>query len=179
MINRVVLVGRMTKDPVLSRTHDGQAVTRFTLALNRSYNDQEADFINVVCWRNTAESVDKYCTKGSLVGVEGRLRSGTYQNNQGQKVFTVDVQADRVQFIETRRQEQSAQPNNYQQPQFNNYQQPVQQAQPNNFYSQRMPVQNETQNGFYDTKTVDGFYDKVSIDPTGGSYNIMDDDIGF
>lgn len=172
MINRVVMVGRMTKDPVLSRSQDGQAMTRFTLAMNRGYTSkdgQEADFINVVCWRNTAESVDMYCQKGSLVGVEGRLRSGSYLNNQGQKVFTVDVYADRVQFIETRPQREQ----NQQQQQIDNHQQ-----QPNN-YGQRKPVQAETQNDFYETETVDGFYDRVSIDPTGGSYNIMEDDIQF
>ena len=85
MINRVVLVGRMTRDPELRRTNTGAAVTSFTLALNRNYNSadgQQADYINCVVWNKGAENVERYCSKGSLVGVEGRLRSRSYDNAQ-------------------------------------------------------------------------------------------------
>ena len=78
MMNRVVIVGRMTRDPELRRTGNGTAVTSFTLALNRNYNSadgQQADFIPVVVWNKAAENVAQYCSKGSLVGVDGRLRS--------------------------------------------------------------------------------------------------------
>ena len=79
MINRVVLVGRMTRDPELRRTPQGDAVTSFTLAVNRNYTSrdgqQQADFINCVVWRKPAENVERYCSKGSLVGVEGRIQT--------------------------------------------------------------------------------------------------------
>ena len=94
MINRVVLIGRLTRDPELRRTQQGDAVTSFTLAVNRNYTakegQQQADFINCVVWRKQAENVEKYCSKGSMVGVEGRLQSRSYDNAQGQKVFVTE-----------------------------------------------------------------------------------------
>lgn len=105
MINRVVLIGRLTRDPELRRTAQGDAVTSFTLAVNRSFTNadgqQQADFINCVVWKKTAENVERYCFKGSLVGVEGRLQSRTYENNQGQTVFVTEVVCSNVQFINT------------------------------------------------------------------------------
>lgn len=105
MINRVVLIGRLTRDPELRRTAQGDAVTSFTLAVNRSFTNadgqQQADFINCVVWKKTAENVERYCSKGSLVGVEGRLQSRTYENNQGQTVFVTEVVCNSVQFINT------------------------------------------------------------------------------
>ena len=106
MINRVVLVGRMTRDPELRRTPQGDAVTSFTLAVNRNFTSrdgqQQADFINCVVWRKSAENVERYCSKGSLVGVEGRIQTRSYENSQGQKKYTVEVICDVVQFMETR-----------------------------------------------------------------------------
>ena len=77
MINRVVLVGRMTRDPELRRTNTGSAVTSFTLALNRNYNSadgQQADYINCVVWNKVAENVERYCSKGSLVGARRTIK---------------------------------------------------------------------------------------------------------
>ncbi len=106
MINRVVLVGRMTRNPELRRTPQGDAVTSFTLAVNRNYTakdgQQQADFINCVVWRKPAENVEKYCSKGSLVGVEGRIQTRSYDNAQGQRVYVVEVVCDSVQFLNTR-----------------------------------------------------------------------------
>lgn len=106
MINRVVLVGRMTRDPELRRTPQGDAVTSFTLAVNRNFTSrdgqQQADFINCVVWRKIAENVEKYCSKGSLVGVEGRIQTRSYDNSQGQKVYVVEIFCESVQFLETR-----------------------------------------------------------------------------
>lgn len=105
MINRSVLVGRMTRDPELRRTQDGKAVTSFNLAVNRGYktaDGQEADFISCVVWNKVAENVDKYCSKGSLVAVEGRLRSRTYDNAQGVKVYVIELICDSVQFLDTK-----------------------------------------------------------------------------
>ena len=116
MINRVVMVGRMTRDPELRRTGSGAAVTSFTLALNRNYNSadgQQADYIPCVVWNKVAENVERYCSKGSLVGVEGRLRSRTYDNAQGQKVFVVEVVCDSVQFLETKSKDKYATQSQY------------------------------------------------------------------
>lgn len=105
MINRFIGIGRLTRDPELRRTAQGDAVTSFTLAVNRSFTNadgqQQADFINCVVWRKQAENVERYCFKGSLVGVEGRLQSRTYENNQGQTVFVTEVVCSSVQFINT------------------------------------------------------------------------------
>jgi single-strand DNA-binding protein len=110
MINRVVLTGRMTKDPELRRTPSGAAVTNFTLAVNRNYESQDgqqADFINCVVWNKIAENVERYCGKGSLVGVDGRLRSRSYENGQGQRVFVVEVACDSVQFLDTKNRDEN------------------------------------------------------------------------
>ena len=106
MLNRAALVGRLTRDPELRRTGNGKAVASFTLAINRNFktgDGQEADFINCVCWGKIAENTANYCSKGSLVSVDGRLQTRNYENNQGQKVFVTEVVADSVQFIETKR----------------------------------------------------------------------------
>lgn len=111
MINRFIGIGRLTRDPELRRTAQGDAVTSFTLAVNRSFTNadgqQQADFINCVVWRKQAENVERYCFKGSLVGVEGRLQSRTYENNQGQTVFVTEVVCSSVQFLDTRQKNQA------------------------------------------------------------------------
>ncbi|MGG1338459.1 single-stranded DNA-binding protein [Bacillus amyloliquefaciens] len=104
MLNRVVLVGRLTKDPELRYTPNGAAVATFTLAVNRPFTNQsgnrEADFINCVTWRRQAENVANFLKKGSLAGVDGRMQSRNYENQQGQRVFVTEVQAESVQFLE-------------------------------------------------------------------------------
>lgn len=104
MLNRVALVGRLTRDPELRRTSSGKAVTSFNLAVERNFksDDQEADFINCVCWGKVAENTERYCSKGSMVSVDGRIQTRNYENNQGQKVYVTEVIADSVQFISTR-----------------------------------------------------------------------------
>ncbi len=102
MMNRVVLVGRLTRDPELRRTQTGTAVTSFSLAIdNRPGRDGEksASFFNIVCWNQTAENVAKYVHKGSLVGVDGRLQQRTYEKNNA-RVSIVEVVAESVQFLE-------------------------------------------------------------------------------
>jgi single-strand DNA-binding protein len=104
MLNRVTLIGRMTRDPELRRTGNGKAVASFNLAVGRNYTQREgeptADFINVVCWSKVAESTAQHCGKGSLVGVDGRLQTRNYENNQGQRVFVTEVIADTIQFLD-------------------------------------------------------------------------------
>lgn len=104
MLNKVVLIGRLTRDPELRYTSGGIAVTRFTLAVDRSFTNQqgerEADFIPIVVWRGQAESSAKYLAKGRLVGVSGRIQTGSYETPEGQRRYTTEVVADEVQFLD-------------------------------------------------------------------------------
>lgn len=104
MINRVVLVGRLTKDPEYRVTPAGVQVANFTLAANRTFKnakgEQETDFLNCVVFRKPAENVNNYLKKGSLAGVEGRLQSRSYENNEGKRVYVTEVVCDSVQFLE-------------------------------------------------------------------------------
>mgnify|MGYP002720774964 CR=1 FL=1 len=113
MINRVILVGRLTKDPEYRQTPNGMSVATFTLAVNRSFTnsqgEREADFINVVVFRKRAENVNNYLSKGSLAGVDGRIQSRNYENNEGRRVFVTEVVADNVQFLESKNNNQSQQ----------------------------------------------------------------------
>ena len=103
-MNRVVLVGRLTKDPELRYTPSGAAVATFTLAVNRTFTNQqgerEADFINCVIWRKPAENVANFLKKGSLAGVDGRLQTRSYEGQDGKRVYVTEVQAESVQFLE-------------------------------------------------------------------------------
>ena len=104
MINRVVLVGRLAQDPELRYTPNGVAVTTFTLAVNRRFTNQhgerEADFINIVTWRQQAETCANYLKKGRLVGVDGRLQIRSFENSEGRRIKVAEVVADTVQFLE-------------------------------------------------------------------------------
>ena len=144
MINRVVLVGRMTRDPELRRTQNGSAVTSFTLALNRNYNSadgQQADYISCVVWNKVAENVAQYCAKGSLVGVEGRLRSRSYDNAQGQRVYVTEVVCDSVQFLETKPRDKYEEQQYHSQSTYkpNQHQQPIQNQQQDSFMNENPP----------------------------------------
>lgn len=107
MINNVVLVGRLTKDPDLRYTSSGSAVTTFTLAVNRSFTNQggerEADFINCVIWRKPAETLANFTKKGSLIGVVGRIQTRNYENQQGQRVYVTEVVCDNFQMLESKK----------------------------------------------------------------------------
>lgn len=104
MINRVVMVGRLTKNPDLRYTPSGAAVARFTLAVNRNFasanGEKETDFINCTVWRKQAENAANFLKKGSLAGVEGRIQTGSYEGTAGKRVYTTEVVADSVQFLE-------------------------------------------------------------------------------
>lgn len=105
MMNRVILVGRLTKDPDLRYTTNGVAVATFTLAVNRAFStngEREADFINCVVWRKAAENVANYLKKGSLAGVDGRLQTRHYDGQDGKRVYVTEVIAESVQFLEPR-----------------------------------------------------------------------------
>ena len=104
-MNKVILIGRLTKDPELRYTGSNRAVTQITVAVNRTFTNQngerEADFINVVIWDKQAENVAKYLTKGRLVAVEGRIQTRNYDNNEGKKVYVTEVVALSVHFLES------------------------------------------------------------------------------
>lgn len=106
MLNRVVLVGRLTKDPDLRYTANGVAVANFTLAVNRPFSNQqgerEADFINCVVWRRPAENLANFMSKGSLVGVDGRVQTRNFEGQDGKRVFVTEIVADSVQFLESK-----------------------------------------------------------------------------
>lgn len=116
MINRVVLVGRLARDPDLRYTPNGNAVVNFTLAVNRTFKnsngEQEADFINCQAWRTTAENVAQYLRKGSLAGIEGRIQTRSYENDEGRRVYVTEVVADSVQFLEPKKQDQETESKN-------------------------------------------------------------------
>jgi single-strand DNA-binding protein len=106
MINNVVLVGRLTRDPELRFTSNGSAVASFNLAVNRNFTnasgEREADFVNCVIWRKPAETLANYAKKGTLIGVVGRIQTRNYENQQGQKVFVTEVVCDNFQLLEKR-----------------------------------------------------------------------------
>lgn len=127
MMNRVVLVGRLTKDPELRYTPSGVAVATFTLAVNRTFTNQqgerEADFINCVVWRKPAENAANFLKKGSLAGVDGRVQTRNYEGQDGKRVYVTEVVAESVQFLEPRNANHGG-TNNYQNSGGNNYSQP-------------------------------------------------------
>lgn len=106
-MNRTILVGRLTKDPDLRYSQSGTAVCNFTLAINRTFknanNEYESDFINIVIFRKQAENAANYLKKGSLAGVDGRIQTRSYENNQGQRVYVTEVVADNVQFLDSKK----------------------------------------------------------------------------
>ncbi|MEY8442157.1 single-stranded DNA-binding protein [Lactobacillaceae bacterium 24-114] len=127
MINRAVLTGRLTKDPELRYTTSGTAVVSFTLAVDRQFRnqngDRDADFINCVIWRKSAENFSNFTHKGSLVGIEGRIQTRNYENQQGNRVYVTEVVVDNFALLEPRQQNGgNQQPFGQGQPQYNNAQ---------------------------------------------------------
>lgn len=126
-MNRVVLVGRITKDPELKKTNNNNSVVNFTIAINRTYTsasgEREADFINCVAWNKTAENMAAYLSKGSLIAVEGRIQTRSYEDNDGKRVYLTEVYVDNLQFLESRsNSNQSISPNqNFQQKSEDNF----------------------------------------------------------
>lgn len=178
MINRVVMVGRLTKDPQFRTTQSGISVTTFTLAVNRTFTnaqgEREADFINCITFRKQAENVNNYLSKGSLAGVDGRIQSRTYENDEGKRVFVTEVVADSVQFLDTKNSnQQSYSQNANNQPQQQRgqaqQQQQAQQSQPQNNWQQqqqqnRQQAPNQQNNPFANSN---------------GQVDISDDDLPF
>lgn len=103
MINQVTLVGRLTKDPDLKVTAEGNAVANVTLAVNRHYRNQngeiDADFVQCTLWRKNAENTALYCKRGSLVGITGRIQTRTYENQDKKRIYVTEVVAESIRFM--------------------------------------------------------------------------------
>lgn len=116
MLNRVILIGRLTRDPEMRYTPNGVATTTFTLACDRPFTnangEREADFISIVTWRQLAETCANYLRKGRLTAVEGRIQTRHYENSEGRRVYVTEVVADNVRFLESNRNENTKPPQN-------------------------------------------------------------------
>lgn len=102
MINRVVLAGRITKDPELRKTSSGLSTVSFTIACNRRFSKDQTDFISCVAWRQSADFLANYVRKGALIGVEGSIQTRNYENRQGQRIYVTEVLAEHVQILESK-----------------------------------------------------------------------------
>lgn len=111
-MNNVNLIGRLTKAPELKQTASNTSVLTGTLAVNRTFKNQngerEADFINIVAWRQTAEVIAQYCGKGSQIGVTGRIQTRNYENQQGQRVYVTEVVAEHVDLLDSKNDNQQS-----------------------------------------------------------------------
>lgn len=117
MLNRAILTGRLTRDPELRYTTSGTAVVQATIAVDRQFKNQqgerEADFINLVIWRKAAENFANFTHKGSLVGIDGRIQTRTYENKQSQRVYVTEINVDSFSLLEPRQDNNQQSNNNY------------------------------------------------------------------
>jgi len=168
-MNKVVLMGRLTRDPEVrySQGENALAIARYTLAVDRRFKrdgEQTADFINCVAWNKTADLMTQYLHKGSLIGLEGRIQTRSYDNQQGQRVYVTEVVAESVQFLEPKNTQSGYSAQDYGMNQGfaqNTYAAPVQNGYNQNPYSN--PVQN-TNNAFESTFNADDSLDIASDD---------------
>ena len=98
-MNKVMLIGRLTKDPEIRATQSGKRVASFTIAVNRRKREDPADFIQCQAWEKTADIVEKYCPKGKQVAIFGRIQTGSYENKEGRKVYTTDIIVDELELL--------------------------------------------------------------------------------
>ena len=129
MINNVVLVGRLVRDPELRYTPSNQAVATFSLAVNRNFKSQngerEADFINCVIWRQQAENLANWAKKGALIGITGRIQTRNYENQQGQRVYVTEVVAENFQLLESQKEREAGPSQGYGRPDFGRQAEPM------------------------------------------------------
>lgn len=114
-MNQVQLIGRTTKDIEVRYTNDGLAVARFNIAINRPTKEKQADFPTVTVFGKQAENCEKYLAKGRLVGIEGSIRTGSYEDKDGKRVYTTEVVANRVEFLEwgEKQEQEEGMPNGF------------------------------------------------------------------
>lgn len=145
-MNKVILMGRLTADPNLNQTQSGISSCRFSIAVNRNFKNQQgtydADFINCVAWRQTAEFINRYFKKGSMICVEGTLRNNNYQDKKHPDVthYTIEVLVDNVEFCGSKSETGTAGNTNYSAPQNSNYNNGYQTAPPQ--VAPQQPAQN-------------------------------------
>ena len=136
MINKVILIGRITKDPEIRMSSNNLPICRFTLAVNRRGEKDVTDFISCVCFGKTAENLGRFIKKGALIAVDGSINTGSYEKN-GQMVYTTTVACNSVQFLDNRSNSSagtySSNNNNYNSEQMNNFNQNTNYAQTNNY----------------------------------------------
>lgn len=163
MINSTTLVGRLTKDPELRTTPSGVEVGNFTLAVNRTFTNQqgerEADFINCIVFRKQAVNVNQYLSKGKLAGIVGRLQTRSYDNKEGQKVFVTEVVCDNVQFLEPKDSQNDS----------NSYQNGTNYQKGNNYTQNNQNTQQGQNKAKYDQQN----------NPFNNGSNFNDDDLPF
>lgn len=149
MMNRVTLVGNLTKDPEIRYTGNGTPVTTFTLAVSRPFSGQDGekktDFINIVVWRKQAENVANYLKKGSKAGVDGRIETRNYEGSDGKRVYVTEINAEHVAFLDPKEATQQREPS---------------------FQQQQKPAQQQNRGGYQNSYN-------------GGNMNIQDDDLPF
>lgn len=111
-MNNVSLVGRLTRDPEIKATNSGSSYARFSIAIDRRGKDAGTDFINIVAFGKTSEFIERYFRKGQRIGINGRIQTGSYEGKDGKKVYTFDVIAENVEFVESKSASASATPAN-------------------------------------------------------------------
>ena len=111
-MNNVSLVGRLTRDPEIKVTNSGSSYARFSIAVDRRGKDAGTDFINIVAFGKTSEFIERYFRKGQRIGINGRIQTGSYEGKDGKKVYTFDVIAENVEFVESKSASASATPAN-------------------------------------------------------------------
>ena len=160
-MNKVILIGRLARDPEMRTTSSGVSVTRFTVAITRQFTGQgtqpQTDFISCIAWRRQAENIAKYCTKGSQVAVDGRIQTGSYDGQDGQRHYTTDIVADNVTFLGSRNAGDTS----------SSY------GQSNASYQDEMPSYNEPQGMPSNDVSTDPFKD------FGEEVALSDDDLPF
>lgn len=113
-MNKIILIGNLTKDPELTQTSNGISVCKFTLAVSRKYQnadgEKETDFINCVAWRNLADTIEKFVKKGSKIGVIGSMQTRSYEAQDGTKRYVTEVVADEIEFLSTKDKAESEKP---------------------------------------------------------------------
>lgn len=177
MINNVVLVGRLTRDPEVRKTTSGLSVCQFTVACDRirkkdSTEQQQADFINCVAWRGSADFLGSYARKGYLVGVEGRIQTRNYDDRDGKRVYVTEVVCDSVQLLESKKKDQEQQSSS---------------SQPQSYASNDLPMSNEpsqsvrdARNETYDNNLFNGGYEQQQYErDADGNIVINSDDLPF
>jgi len=165
-MNKVILVGRLTKDPELKHTNNNIPVIQFTIAVNRIYQnksgEKQADFINCVAWRQQAENLAKYMTKGSLIGVDGQIQTRNYDDANGVRRYITEVICDNIHFLESKSSRKES--NN----DYNNY---------NDYNQQNSSNYNQQNNSNYSQK--DSRQDKDPFEDIKSDFNVSNDDLPF